>query len=191
MDKQETFDVLAPKNGSVSDIIAILIKKAGLENELEAGAIRVYEVTSHNKIHRSLSHETSVSNINDYVKLVAERVPEDERDEKQTDFISTFHFEKDPAKSHGIPFYFRIMEGEKFSETKKRLEQRIGIKGKAFEKIKFAVVKKQSFPNPKPQYLTDDDIIWEKTASEDFLGLDHVDKHRQLRNGGQQELFLK
>ena len=38
-------------------------------------------------------------------------------------------------------------------ETRKRLEKRTGIKGKNFEKIKFAVVKRSSYS--KPKYLTD------------------------------------
>lgn len=44
-------------------------------------------------------------------------------------------------------------QGEKFSETKKRLEKRTGFKGKSFEKIKFAVVRRGQFS--KPQYLGD------------------------------------
>lgn len=44
-------------------------------------------------------------------------------------------------------------QGEKFIDTKKRLEKRTGFKGKNFEKIKFAVVKRNSYS--KPHYLTD------------------------------------
>jgi ubiquitin carboxyl-terminal hydrolase 7 len=44
-------------------------------------------------------------------------------------------------------------QGETFSETKKRLEKRTGIKGKSFEKIKFAVVRRSQFS--RPQYLVD------------------------------------
>jgi hypothetical protein len=44
-------------------------------------------------------------------------------------------------------------QGEKFSDTKKRLEKRTGFKGKSFEKIKFAVVRRGQFS--KPQYLDD------------------------------------
>jgi ubiquitin carboxyl-terminal hydrolase 7 len=42
-------------------------------------------------------------------------------------------------------------QGEEFSETKKRLEKRTGIKGKAFEKIKFALVRRYG----KLTYLVD------------------------------------
>lgn len=47
-------------------------------------------------------------------------------------------------------------QGEKFSDTRKRLEKRTGLKGKSFEKIKFAVVRRSHFS--KPQYLNDGNI---------------------------------
>jgi ubiquitin carboxyl-terminal hydrolase 7 len=46
---------------------------------------------------------------------------------------------------------------EPFVETKKRLERRTGLKGKSFEKIKFAVVRRQHYS--KPQYLKDGEYI--------------------------------
>lgn len=46
-----------------------------------------------------------------------------------------------------------MCQGEIFKQTKDRLQKRTGLKGKPFEKIKFAVVKKQTFS--KPQYLED------------------------------------
>jgi ubiquitin carboxyl-terminal hydrolase 7 len=97
-------------------------------------------------------------------------------------------------------------QGEPFSKTKERLEKRTGIKGKAFEKIKFAIIKRYQ----KPVYLEDgkslaqqmtahsssdgstDHVLFEEGgASEDdmLLGLDHVDRSRNTRNG--QEMFLK
>lgn len=44
-------------------------------------------------------------------------------------------------------------QNEKFGDTKKRLEKRTGMKGKSFEKIKFAVVKRSTYV--RPVYLTD------------------------------------
>lgn len=44
-------------------------------------------------------------------------------------------------------------QNEKFSDTKKRLEKRTGMKGKSFEKIKFAVVKRSMYT--RPVYLQD------------------------------------
>ena len=38
-----------------------------------------------------------------------------------------FHFEKEPSKSHGVPFVFLVKEGEVFADTKERLSKRTGI----------------------------------------------------------------
>ncbi|KAK3378288.1 hypothetical protein B0H63DRAFT_397552 [Podospora didyma] len=187
--KEEQFDVLVTKSGQVDDLILALIKKAKLESEEEAGRIRVYETNSH-KFFKELDRTYPVISINDYTAVVAERVPQDELDVKDTSqFISVFHFQGEPSRAHGIPFRFLLKEGEKFFDSKKRLEKRTGLKGKSFEKIKFAVVRRAQYS--RPQYLNDDDILWEVAANEDdYLGLDHVDRTRSLRNGVG-DLFLK
>lgn len=96
-------------------------------------------------------------------------------------------------------------QGEIFEKTKERLQLRTGIKGKPFEKIKFAVVRKTN--TPKPIYLSDgerplplrvghnafanilgiEDILADVASeSDDVLGLDHVDKNSRTwgRSGG-------
>jgi hypothetical protein len=42
-----------------------------------------------------------------------------------------------------------IKQGEIFKDTKERLSKRTGIKGKQFEKIKFAVIPHGSYSRPK------------------------------------------
>ena len=79
------------------------------------------------------------------------------------------------------------------------------MKGKNFEKIKFAVVKRSSYS--KPTYLNDgiytshtkpegllirlDDELYAVASGDDgLLGLDHVDRTRITKNGAG-DLFLK
>lgn len=114
--------------------------------------------------------------------LYAEPIPAEESDLSDDYIIDAFHFHKEPSKPHtlGVPFKFVVKKGEPFEETRKRLQARTGIKGKPFEKIKFAVVKKSSYS--KPIYLNDDDVLADVAAEpEDLLGLDHPDKNG--RNG--------
>ncbi|KAK8110930.1 ubiquitin carboxyl-terminal hydrolase [Apiospora kogelbergensis] len=186
--KDDTFDVLVNKQGHVEDLIQAFAKKAQIKDEQDGGRIRVYEIHNHN-IHRELSANYPVLSINDYTEVIAERIPDDELEADERDFVKVVHFQNDPSRMHGIPFKFLLKEGEPFSETKKRLEKRTGIKGKAFEKIKFATWKKYE---KKTYYLQDDDVLFEQGgAVEDdlVLGLDHVDKSRNRGNG--QEMFLK
>ncbi|KAI0124385.1 ubiquitin carboxyl-terminal hydrolase [Xylariales sp. AK1849] len=185
--KDETFVVLVSKQGHIEDLVQAFAKKAQIKDEKEGGRIRVYEI-HHHKVFRELTPNYPVLSINDYADVIAERIPEEELDADERDFIKVMHFQTDPARVHGIPFKFLLKEGEPFSETKKRLEKRTGIKGKAFEKIKCAIIKRYT----KPVYLQDDHILFDEGgAVEDdmILGLDHVDRTRTARNG--QEMFLK
>ena len=151
-----------PKSGQVDDLIDALIKKAKIPSEEEGGRLRVYEISNH-KFFRELERTYPVISINDYTTVIAERIPaEDVEVKDQNQFISVFQFHGEPSRAHGIPFRFLLKEGETFSETKKRLEKRTGLKGKSFEKIKFAVVRRAQFS--RPQYLADGKLVlvdWE------------------------------
>ena len=91
----------------MADLKAAFIKKADLEDETTAGLIRFYEINQ-NKIHRELPPDHLVATITDYVHVAAERIPKEELEGDQS-IILAFHFEKEPSKSHGIPFIFKII----------------------------------------------------------------------------------
>lgn len=148
---QEQFDILVPKNGTIEDVINGLIKKAQLPSEAEAGNIRIFESSNH-RFYRDMSREYPVISINEYTNLLAESVLPEEADATDKDYINCFHFQNEATRAHGIPFRFLMVVGEKFVDTKKRLEKRTGLKGKSFEKIKFAVVRR---PYSKTHYLQD------------------------------------
>jgi ubiquitin carboxyl-terminal hydrolase 7 len=84
-----------------------LIKKAKLDDENSKGPIRMYE-THNNKVYKELLRDYGVVSINDYVGLIAERVPEEEINAHLGHFINAFHFQGEPNKPHGIPFRFLI-----------------------------------------------------------------------------------
>lgn len=140
---QETsYDILVPKQATFAEVREQLQKRAQLPNEI-MGQIRFYEVHS-GKVYKVLPLSHSVVALNEFLTIYAERVPEEEQQldvEKGDRPLWCFHFEKDPSKHHSIPFIFIIKEGEVFKETKERLSKRTGIKGKNFEKVRFAIVK--------------------------------------------------
>ncbi|KAI9828435.1 MAG: hypothetical protein M1832_002863 [Thelocarpon impressellum] len=201
--KEETFDILVAKNGVMADVLPMLKRKAGLDDGT-APHIRVYEVHTA-KVYKELGESYGVAGINEFVSLYAERVPEEEEDAAEDDrAIFAFHFNKEPSKAHGVPFKFLVKpvgplhglptsltdQGEVFKETRSRLEKRTGIKGKQFEKIKFAVVQRISYS--KPIYLNDDDILSDvATDGEDLLGLDHVDRSRGPVAGRGDGVFIR
>ncbi|KAL7816955.1 putative ubiquitin hydrolase [Trichoderma aethiopicum] len=186
--KEEQFDLLVSKTGTIEDLIQALVKKAKIPDEAEGGRIRVYE-TSSNRFYREPARDSPVMNLNEYTQIFAERIPEEEKAADENNFIHVFHFQNEVNRVHGVPFKFLLVEGEKFGDTKKRLEKRTGIKGKSFEKIKFAIARRANYS--KPQYLNDDDELWNIASSEDdYLGFDHPDRSRSLRNGVG-DLFLR
>ncbi|KAM5342649.1 hypothetical protein ACJ41O_013615 [Fusarium nematophilum] len=186
--KEDQYDLLVPKTGTIDDLVDALIKKAQITGETEGGRIRVYE-TSSNRFYREPVREHPVMNLNEYAQIYAERVPQEELNADENHFIQVFHFQNDVSRVHGVPFKFLLIQDEKFADTKKRLEKRTGIKGKSFEKIKFAVVRRSNYS--KPQYLNDDDVLSSFIQGEDdYLGFDHVDRTRSLRNGVG-DLFLR
>lgn len=98
------------KSGTVEDLVLALIKKAKLPSEEEGGKIRIYETSSH-KFFRELESNYPVISINDYTNVVAERIPQEELEVKDTNaFINVFHFQGEPSRAHGMPFRFLVEE---------------------------------------------------------------------------------
>ena len=140
--KEEPYDILVHKQSQFTDVLGSLSKRASLPDEI-LDQIRFYEVHS-NKVYKILPHSHGVIALNEFMTVYAERIPEDEKEldaEKGDRLIYCFHFDKEPSKPHGVPFIFLLKEGEVFKETKERISKRTGIKGKQFEKIRFAVIK--------------------------------------------------
>ena len=76
-----------------------------------------------------------------------------EFDEETSALITAFHFDKEVAKTHGVPFVVMIKKDEPFKETKERISKRTGIKGKALERVKIALIPRSSYG--KAEYLED------------------------------------
>jgi ubiquitin carboxyl-terminal hydrolase 7 len=160
---QEVFQVLVPKNGVIADLFPLIQKKANLDDDA-LNNIRIYEAHA-GKIYKELDDNFSVAGVNEFVVLYAEILPEEERNAGEGDrSIYAFHFDKEPNKTHGVPFKFVVkpvsldgnekthmtndVQGEVFKDTKERLSKRTGIKGKQFEKIKFTIVHRTAYHKP-------------------------------------------
>ncbi|OOQ85624.1 putative ubiquitin C-terminal hydrolase (HAUSP) [Penicillium brasilianum] len=173
--KEELVEVLVSRNGTVAELLEVLQKKANLDEKV-IQEMRLFEAHS-GKLYKELKEDTNVSAINEYSTLYAARAPTEELNmEGDERLVSAFNFDREPNRTHGVPFKFVVKPGEIFKETKERLSKRTGIKGKPFEKIKFAVIPRASFTTPK--YLEDDDILSDVIGPDDYLGLDHPGKSR-------------
>ncbi len=105
--------------------------------------------------------------------------------------------------------YLSDPQGEKFSETKKRLQTRIGASDKDLAKCRFALIQVATFKQPSyiedgqtqgktaltfadSFFLSEDTIFDHKFAPEDCLGIDHIDKSGRSRAGaGEKGIVMK
>jgi ubiquitin carboxyl-terminal hydrolase 7 len=107
LSKEEEHTLMIPKNAQLSDLLLALQKKANISDETMA-KVRVYEAHMH-KYHKTLPPDYQVMSLYDYTQLYAAPFPEEDSSRK----ISVFHFDREPSKTHGIPFQFALKEVRK------------------------------------------------------------------------------
>lgn len=102
--KEEEYTLLIPRAGAVSDILQALQAKANIPDDV-IQKVKIYQVHSY-KFFKELPPEHAVLAINEYFTVYASVPPEQESEQ----WISVFHFEKEPQKAHGVPFLFPLLE---------------------------------------------------------------------------------
>ena len=95
---------MIPRTAVVSDLLEALQRKANLSDEVME-KVRVFEAHN-NKFYKALAPDYGILGIHDYLTVYVAAWPEDDSTKK----ISVFHFDKEPAKVHGIPFMFPLKE---------------------------------------------------------------------------------
>jgi len=180
--EEGTFPFLLPKTSSVYDLADNLSKQVTL-TPTGTGKIRIFEISRDGKTQKEFTGSEMIGNIPDPVELYAEEIPHEELEADDADkVIGVFHFSRELSRTHGVPFKFVVKRGEKFSETKKRLQARLGVTDKDIAKYRFALIQVSTFK--QPSYIEDDDTIYEhQFAPEDVLGLDHIDKSGRSKGG--------
>ncbi|KAF8894531.1 hypothetical protein BD779DRAFT_1669025 [Infundibulicybe gibba] len=180
---------LLPKTSMVHDLADHLSKLVTLTPG-GTGKIRVFEISKDGKTQKEFTGSEMIGNIPDPVDLYAEEIPREELEADDADkVIGVFHFSKELSRTHGVPFKFVVKRGEKFVDTKKRLQARIGVSDKDLTKYRFALIQVSTFK--QPSYIEDDDTIYEhQFAPEDVLGLDHVDK-RTRTGAGEKAIVIR
>ncbi|KAJ7046714.1 hypothetical protein C8F04DRAFT_1307881 [Mycena alexandri] len=180
--EESTLPFLLPKTSMVNDLTDTISKQVTLTAS-GSGKIRVFEISKDGKTQKEFTGTEMIGNIPEPVELYAEEIPVEELEADDLDkVIGVFHFTKDLSRTHGVPFKFVVKRGERFSETKKRLQARIGASDKDLAKFRFAIIQVSTFK--QPSYIEDEDIIYDhQFAPEDVLGLDHADKSGKTRIG--------
>lgn len=130
--------MLLPKAGSIAEVIEELEKRVTLSSE-GTGKIRMFSLYE-SKIQSEFDRDDPKSDHDDQNELFAEEIPKEEAEKAENDkLLSCFHFSGECTKQYGIPFKIVVKEGELFSETKVRIQARLGMEEEEFEKVKFVI----------------------------------------------------
>lgn len=99
--------MLVARNGTVSDLLTALQKKANLDDET-VREMRFFDVLG-GKLRSELRGDNSVTNILENSTIYAEKIPAEELDMESDDrLINCFSFDREPSRTHGIPFKFLV-----------------------------------------------------------------------------------
>ena len=70
--------------------------------------VRLYCILS-GKIQRELSNDYPITSILDHHHLVAQKLPKEDLEPSEGNRpMYAFHFDKEPSRSHGVPFIFHL-----------------------------------------------------------------------------------
>ncbi|ORY78391.1 putative ubiquitin carboxyl-terminal hydrolase 5 [Leucosporidium creatinivorum] len=176
-DRSHSF--LLPKNTTMNDVAQDWLRKEVTLTPEGSGQIRIFEIVRGCE-QKSFTGAELVRDVQDSTELFAEEIPLDEwkaANDEGVRVVPVYHYNKEPTRTHGVPFRFVLLPGEKFGDTKKRLQTRTGTSEKDLAKMKFSMIQNAQYTKPSP--LKDEDVLFDhKWVDEDFIGLDHIDKRR-------------
>ncbi|CAG9767409.1 unnamed protein product [Ceutorhynchus assimilis] len=179
--KEEKELILYPnKNGVVADLLEEARKQVEF-SENTSGKLRLTELNC-NKLLMGPKEDTPLDSLTTTKFYRVEEVPRDEVNVADDEMlISCAHFHKEVFATFGIPFLIKIKQGEHFSKVKERIQKKMAVPEKEFEKFKFAIV-----CMGRPQAISEDEYVvnlndfrplpTQVGSPRPWLGLDHVNK---------------
>uniref|UniRef100_T1J1R9 Ubiquitin carboxyl-terminal hydrolase 7 n=1 Tax=Strigamia maritima TaxID=126957 RepID=T1J1R9_STRMM len=184
--KEEKELVLYPnKNGCVADLLEEGKKQVELA-ENGSGKLRLLEVISY-KIFCVQREDVQLECLNSAgtKSYRIEEIPKDELHTNEDELlVPVAHFHKEVFTTFGVPFLFKIKNGEQFARIKERLQKKLEVPDKEFEKFKFAIIHMG-----RPQYIHEEnEYVINKNdflphppqgtnmQPRPWIGLEHVNK---------------
>lgn len=130
---------LMAKTANLHDVIDSVAKEIKFAKEGGTQKIRIFEIPSGGRMQKLYTGSELIKDMtaNTLDDLYAEEIPIEEMNVTEDERVITcYHFAKEPTRFHGVPFRFVLKQGEQFSDTRKRIQQRLGMGDKEFSKIK-------------------------------------------------------
>lgn len=190
--KEEKELVLYPdKNGTVQDLLDEARKLVELSED-GSGKLRCLEITGF-KITSILPEDVLVECLNPSgnKSYRIEETPSDEVKIEGDEFlVPVAHFFKDPWQTFGVPFFIKLVNREPFSRVKDRIQKKLDVPDKEFEKYHFAIVtsNRLNVLNEDNEYIVNKDDFYSSSQittnlvsgaqiqPKPWLGLEHVNK---------------
>lgn len=196
--QEHRHEILLPQTGTVGDLISTLAAKANLSKEDENRV--VFWSAKNHFFQEELPSQTSVMSLDDNAVLYAALLADDEYEwftsgnsaPEAGVMVRVFQYHRDPSHTHGVPFMLLIKPDETFKDIKVRLQKKLGMFDKIFDRIKFSLIKSEGYV--KPQYIDNDDVVlYDHFSAEpnNLLGLDHMIKQRPRTTHGERAIFIK
>ncbi|KAK9885250.1 hypothetical protein WA026_010749 [Henosepilachna vigintioctopunctata] len=181
--KEEKELILYPnKNGTVADLLEEAKKQIEF-SEGSTGKLRLTEVNC-NKVTIGPKEDTPLESLTVAGTKTwrVEEIPRDELNLQEDEMlISCAHFHKEVFSTFGTPFLIKVKQTEAFAKVKERIQKKLCVPEKEWEKYKFAIVSMG-----KAQFINEDEytvnfadfrLLPNQTgSSRPWLGLDHVNK---------------
>ncbi|CAK5096106.1 unnamed protein product [Meloidogyne enterolobii] len=187
--------VFVNKSATVQDILDEA-KKDFKFSEDGTGILRLVHTSSNDTCSRAYQilktdalYKEIVMRNNNYAFRV-EEIPKDQLQlSVDEQLLPVAHFEKEPTRTFGVPFFIKITNGEKIANIRERIRQMIEVPEKDFEKYKFCIVKQNRILREFDSH--DDSSIVNLVellqshitfpAAAPFLGIQHSNKSRVAR----------
>ncbi|ETN68980.1 MATH domain protein [Necator americanus] len=118
-----------------------------------------------------------------------EEVPQDQLVVRSNEYLVPIaHFDKDPGRMFGVPFFLKVANDELLSSVRERIQSRLEIPDKEYEKYKFALISSSRVvryldmtSNGRVNLAELGHAHVASLATSPYLGLDHMNKSRGAR----------
>ncbi|KAF9430947.1 hypothetical protein BGZ94_001693 [Podila epigama] len=161
-------ELLLLKVSTIEAVIENLLPKVKLSPN---GTKKLRSFSVYNgKLVKEYGTNDPISGIHDPINLYVEEIPVEEYERTELEaVIPCFHFTGDVSRLHSIPFKLVVKEGESFSDTKTRIQARLGMNDKDFAKVKFVVY---NFSTGKMTHVVEDNTrTFSMMDEQQLLGL--------------------
>lgn len=133
------------KNGTAQSILDEA-KRDFKFSENGTGQLRLVHVGTGSNCHRvfqEIKRDMSMAEIrakytgNTFMQLRVEEVPADQLEQARDErLFPVAHYDKEPNRMHGIPFFLKIHDGEPIVNIRRRIRELLEVPEREFEKVR-------------------------------------------------------